>query len=702
MKKMLTKKGRIITLIIFIVLSIVAIFLSPLVNVNYDMRKYLANDSNTREAIDVLNEEFGSNSMIQVMTDNLEIQDAQGIVDEIEQIKVVKSVIWLGVVTDISVPVEHMDQDLIKDFYRDGCLLFTIEFNEDDYSLNVGDAIDEISNIMKSKNIVASLRGPAIETKNSREYVSSEMLLIIAVALPIAIIILFLSSSSWMEPVVILINLAIAIVINLGTNFLFPSVSYITMSIASVLQLAMSLDYSLFIVHRYYEERDKGVEPTKAAFISAKDAFGTVTGSALTTIFGFLALVIMNYKIGLDIGMSLVKAIAISYVVAILLMPVLLVFFDKLLLKYKHKMMLPQFKKLTERLHKGRAAIIIIFVLIGGLAFYLQGKTTYKYGDTTIGGETSTSYIHRAKIDKKFGVFQPVVILYEHDDKENALTLANKLNAIREVTNIQSLVTSIDPQIPEEMIPNEALSQFKSKNYYRMIIYLNSNDETEKTYQLSERIVTITSETLDKKCYILGVPTATTEIKDSVTKDGILVQIVSAVAIALVIFLVLRNPVTPIILVLLIEVSIFINIAISYLTGGTLAYIGYLVVSSLQLGATIDYAVLLSSRYKEFRANMSKKEAMIEAASRSTPAIITSAAVLATAGFVVFFVSSLSIVKEIGMLIGRGALLSGILVIFVLPTLLLTFDPIIEKTNINIKFKKKRNKEELTNEKNLE
>ena len=699
MKKILTKKGRILTLIAFIVLAVVAIFLSPLVNINYDMRKYLNTDSNTRESLIVLDEEFGSNSMIQVMTDDLQIEDASEVVNEILEIDVVKSVIWLGTVTDVSVPVENMDQDLIKDYYNKGHLLFTIEFNEDDYSLKVGYAIDEIKKIMTSHNVESSLRGPAIGTKTSRDYVASEMILIAAVAVPIAILILFLSSSSWMEPVVILINLGIAILINLGTNFLFPSVSYITISIASVLQLAMSLDYSLFIVHRYYEERDKGEEPVTAAYTSAKDAFGTVTASALTTIFGFLALVIMNYKIGADIGISLVKAIVISYITAIILMPVLLIFFDKLLLKYKHKVLMPKFRRMTERLHKGRYAIIILFIMVGALSFYLQGKSTYKYGDTSVGDEGATAYIHREKIDEKFGVFNPVVILYRHEDKNNAIALIEELQVIPEVTNIQSLVTSVDPQIPEEMLPEEALDQFKSENYYRMILYLDSNDETERTHEVSNLIVNLTKEKLDKKGYVLGVPIATTEIKDSVTKDGLLVQLVSAIAIALVIFLVLRNPVTPIILVIVIEVSILINVAISYLTGGTLAYIGYLVVSSLQLGATIDYAVLLAGRYKEFRKTMGKKDAMIEAATRSTPAIITSAAVLATAGFVVFFVSSLEIVKEVGMLIGRGALLSGILVIFVLPVLLLTFDFIIEKTNIKIKTKK--NKEVVSNEESI-
>lgn len=699
MKKILSKKGRIITLVAFIVLTIVSIFLSPLVKINYDMRKYLPSDSETREALAVLDKEFGSSSMIQVMTDNLSIAQGEAIANEIGNIEIVKSVIWLGTVTDIRVPVESMDQNLIKDYYKDGHLLFTVEFNDDDYSLKVGDGINQITNIMLNHGIEVSLRGPAIETKTSRDYVSSEMILILAVAVPLAIIILFLASSSWIEPVVILINLGIAIVINLGANFLLRDVSYITMSIASILQLAMSLDYSLFIVHRYYEERDNGLSSYEAAVLSAKDAFGTVTASAATTIFGFLALFIMQYQIGFDIGMSLVKAIVISYIVTILLFPVLLIYFDKPLLKYRHKMILPKFRRMTERLFKGRFAIVVGFIIIGSLAFFLQGKTKYQYGDSAVGDKNATAYIHQQKITEQFGVFQPVVILYEIEDKENALELVNQLKMIPEIINIQSILTSVAPQIPEEMLPPEALAQFKSQNYYRMIIYLNSNKETERTYELSEQIVDLTNQTLSKKGYILGVPVATTEIKKSVTSDGILVQLVSAIAIALVIGVILKNPITPLILVLLIEVSIFINIAITFITGGTLAYIGYLVVSSLQLGATIDYAVLLSSRYQEFRKTLPKKEAMIEAQTRSTPAIITSAVVLATAGFVVAFISKLGVVREIGLLIGRGALLSGVLVLFILPALLLTFDKIIEATNIKINFKKNK-KEEITHEEN--
>lgn len=679
MKTLFAKRRRLFIIVFLSILTIVSIVLAPLVVVNYDMSAYLPEDSNTKVSIEVMQDEFGNVSMVQMMTVDLDLLDAAHMVDEMKAIEVVRSVLWLGAIADMTTPVESMDQSLIRDFYQDGKMLFTIEFSDDDYSLVVGDAIDEIKEIATQYETEYYLRGSALGNKNTRDLVNGEMLMIFLIALPAAIAILFLVSTSWFEPVIILINLGVAIVINLGTNVFLPSVSYITMSIASILQLAMSLDYSLFIVHRYYEIRDTGEEPVPAATLATKDAFRSVTASSLTTIFGFLSLIIMRYKIGLDVGLSLTKAIAISYVVTLIFIPVLLIVFDKKLLKYKHKILLPNFAKITSRLNKGRVFITALIFIIGGLAFYLQSKTTYFYSDTQNKDETSVIYQHDAAITDVFGPFEPIIILYQHEDVADALLLADQLNAIPEVISIQSLVTSVDPAIPEEMIPIDALTQFKGDRYYRMIVLTNLTEESERSYALSAEMIHLTQETLTHGGYVIGAPIAVTEIKEAVTVDGILVQLVSAIAVGLVIGLILKNPITPLILVILIEISIWINISITYLSGGAIAYIGYLVVSSLQLGATIDYAVLVSSRYQELRDPTDPKRSMVETMEKSAPAIITSAAVLVVAGIAVVLVSSLDIVKEIGLLIGRGALLSGVLTLFVLPALLLTFDKVIEK-----------------------
>lgn len=704
MKKLLGKKTRMIVLIVILAITVLSIGLSPLVKINYDMREYLPETSVTSEALKKMEEEFGQTSMIQVMTTNLGIEEVAPILNEINKINNVKSVMWLGSVADITVPIENIDRDLLAGFYNDGDLLFIIEFNEDDYSLEVGESLGKIETILGNRNINFHLRGPAIQNKSSRDKLNKEMVWILLITVPLAIVILFLASVSWFEPVIVLINLAVAIVINLGTNYMLPSVSYITMAISSVLQLAMSLDYSLFLIHRYYEERENGLEPKEAAIKSTKDAFSSITASALTTIFGFLALVVMKYKIGMDIGVSLVKAIVVSFVITLVLLPILLITFDKVLLKLKHKKFNFKLDRLNNFFCRFKIPIFIVIVAIGGISFWIQTKANYAYGDAVLRDPKDEVVRDENAIEDSFGAFQPIVIMYKHEDRSEAIVLANKLMAIDNVTQIQSLVTSIDPSLPEDILPVEALVQFKGKNYSRMIIYIDLVEENEEMYSVSEEIVNLTKNTLSSKSYVIGVPIAIGEIKTSVTSDGIFVQLLSALLIAIIIGIALKSAVLPVILVLLIEISIWINVAITSIGGGVVVYIGYLVVNSLQLGATIDYAVLLTGRYQEFRLTLEPKEAMKEAISKSVPAIITSAVVLSVAGFMEAIISRLSIVKEIGMLIGRGALLSGILVIFVLPALLLLFDKTIQKTLIKkglfktlyqkIKNKFKKEKEE--------
>ncbi len=686
MKILVKGKGKYITIVIFVVLLIISMILMGFVKTNYDMTKYLPNNSNTKKSLELMTEEFGETSMIQMMTTNIDIIEANEFVNEILLLKTVKTVVWLGAIEEITVPIEHMNQELIKDFYHDGKLLYTIEFNLDDYSIFVGEDINKIKELANKANINVYLRGAAVTNNSNRDKVNNEMFWIFVVAVPIAIVILFLASKSWLEPVVVLINLGVAILINMGTNFIQGEISYITLAITSVLQLAMSLDFSLFLVHRYYEER-KTKNKIEAITSSTKAAFGSVTASALTTIFGFLALVIMKYRIGFDIGISLAKAILISYIVTMTLLPVIIILFDNLLLKFKRKKEEGNFKNIIKVIYKYRVVISVILIALGSYMFYTQTKTNYLYGDLTLEDDNNQVYLDEIAIKEEFGSFQPVLIMYKNEDKQQAITLAEQLNLIPEVTQIQSLVTSIDPTLPENIIPLEAIKQFKGENYSRMIVYLNINGENERMYELSEIITNLVYETLPNDPYLVGQVISVEEIKTSVTSDGLVVQLVSALIIALVIGIIFKNPIIPLLLVILIEISIWTNISFSVFSGGALVYIGYLVVSSLQLGATIDYAVLLTSRYQEFRNTLSPKDAIFEAFSKSMPTILVSALVLAAAGFVVYFISKLAIIKEIGMLIGRGALLSGALVLLVLPAVLLTFDKLILRSTI-----KKRSK----------
>lgn len=675
MKKLLSKKGKIITIVVFSVLLVVSIALAPLVKINYDMSSYLPKDSVTKQTLKLMKDEFGVTSNMEIMIEEDNLFQGEELQEELSNVKNVKGVTWLGSVVDITQPIESYPREMVEAFYKDGKLLYMVEFLEDEYSSKTDQAINDIKVVLN--NYDAKYRGEPIVAKGNRDLVFKEGVMIMSVVVPIAIIILFIFSTSWIEPVVILINLIVAIVINLGTNCLMPSVSFLTMAIASALQLAMSLDYSLFFIHRYMEKREEGMDVMSAVSDAMKGATGSVTASALTTIFGFLALLTMRYTLGTDIGISLSKAVFISFLTAIFLMPLLLVTFDKLLFKTKHRRLVPEFKKLGKGIQKVRWGIVAVLLIIAGTAFYFQGKTKFFYGAAGLPDPNKIETRHDNAIGEVFGFNQPVVVLYKNEQKTEAINFAEKMLTHERVRSIQSLVTTIDPEMPIEIVPEEYLVQFMGENYSRMIININLRAESEEMYEVSDFIIE-NAENYFGEAKALGVVTSLTEIKEVSIKDGVIVAIVSVLAIMLVIAIVFKSALIPVVLVLLIQTAIWVNIAAPYFQDKTLSYIGYLVVSSLQLGATIDYAVLLTSRYQEFRVDMKPKEASIMALTKSSHSIIVSSLVLAVAGFSEALLSRVEAVSEMGELIGFGALYSGIFVLFALPALLSVLDKPIQ------------------------
>lgn len=690
MKKLLSKKGKIITLITFSMLFLISLVLAPMIKVNYNMSSYLPKNSVTKQSLLLLEKEFGITSNMEVMIEEDNVIKGDRLSKQLKEINHVKQVMWLGSVVDITKPIDTYPSDRVEAFYKDGKLLFLIEFLEDEYSMNTDKAIHDVK--MVFNNYDAKYRGEPIMAKGNRDLVIKEAIVIMAVVIPIALLILFIFSNSWIEPIVILINLFVAIIINLGTNFIMPSISFLTIAIASALQLAMSLDYSLFFIHRYMEKRDEGLEVTDAAREAMRGAMGSVTASALTTIFGFLALLSMRYTLGTDIGLSLAKAVFISYLTAIFLMPLLLVTFDKLLFKTRHKRLMPELKLLSKGLFKGRWVIGVLFVFVSVGAYYYQTQTKFFYGANGLPDPNKVETRHNNAIGEVFGFNQPVVVMYKNDQKTQAIAFSEAIYAHEKVTSIQSLVTLIDPSMPDEVIPKEYLDQFKGENYSRMIINIDLKGESDEMYEVSDFILKTSQQYFDETI-ALGVTTSLSEIKDVSIQDGVVVMMVSIAAITLIIGIVFKSALLPIILVLLIQTAVWVNIAIPYFQDKTLSYIGFLVVSSLQLGATIDYAVLLTSRYQEFRIDSSPKDAMMKSMARSSQPIIISSLVLAVAGFSEAIISQVEAVSEMGQLIGFGALYSGLFVLIGLPSLLVLLDKPIQL----LTYKKK----EKNHEKNL-
>jgi len=462
---------------------------------------------------------------------------------------------------------------------------------------------------------------------------------------------------------------------------LFPSVSYITMTMTMALQLAMSLDYSLFLLHRYHEERDLGKDVATAIAVATKKTFGSITGSAATTIAGFLALTLMDYSIGADIGIVLSKGIFFSYLVVILILPIMIYYSASWIEKTKHRRLIPDFGKTGPRLFSRRKLMVGLFLLIGTVAFFFQSQNSFLYGNAAADDPEGTLSTEQLAMEEHFGVLNPVVVLTVGATPAEEAAFVEQLSDSAYVSTVDALVTAVDPSLPRELLPEAVLENYVSGEYSRLIVYLTMTEENTEMYEAVD-FLSGAAAVHFAEFYLIGYAPATSEIRSTVRADADLVLWVTALSIAFIILLVFRSVSIPVILTLVIQAAVWVNLAIADIEGNPVLFIGYLVVTSLQMGGTVDYGILLTSRYLEFRKTSSPAEAMKEAIQKSTLSILTSSLILASAGFAEGILSAIPAVSGIGFLIGRGALLSGVMILFALPSLLLILDRFIMKTTM--------------------
>lgn len=687
--KVLSGRGKFVVLAGALVLAALSVIGILNVTENYDLSTYLPAESNTRQGLVILDEEFGAPATVQVMIEDISIPDVLSVKSELKALPEVKSVVWLDDISDITLPLDQLDEETVSQYYVDGAALFTVQFFGDDYSAATEKGIAAVRTLLASYPAV-SIRGEALANIETRSLTRKEINTVILVIVPICLLILLLGSTSWLEPIFVLVTLGIAILLNMGTNVIFTSVSFITISMAAVLQLAISLDYSLFLVHRYFEERELGQTVLVAVVTATKRTFSSIVTSALTTIVGFLALLLMSYSIGSDIGLVLAKGVVFSFLCTMTILPVFLVLFGPLLEKTRHRNFVPSFKRIAKPLYKGRHAIAIGIVVLAAGGFFFQSNLGYYYGNNQASNTESAVAVEASNIENKFGTWEPIVILVPKGSLSTEEALVTELRNIDHVTDIQALVTFVDPEIPESLIPAEVISQFQGPVYSRIILNTDIETEDEQMFDFSTNLKTVVS-SFYQEYYLVGVATSIADIKTTVINDTLWVMIASIGAIALILILMFRSIFIPALLIGVIETSVWANFAIPYLQGTSIAFIGYLVVSSMQLGATIDYAVLLTSRYREARAQMPIKEAMTEAVAKSSKSILVSGIILTVAGFVLGFTSQVAAVKEMGILIGRGAAFSILMVLFALPPLLAIFDRfIIRRPRLSAHHKEKK------------
>lgn len=664
------------------VLTIICSLASLTVSVNYDMTDYLPEDAQSTKAMDIMEQEFeGSVPSNRVMINDVSIQEALAFKKELAAIDGVSDVTWLDDAIDIKAPLEMADEEVVETYYKDEKALFS-------FSIRDGDEVaitDEIYELIGEDNAMA---GESLNTATQQKMAGTESMYAAALLVPIIIIILVVSTTSWVEPVLFLTAIGVSILINMGTNMFLGEVSFVTQSVAPILQLAVSLDYAIFLLHSFSYYRRKTTDPQEAMQLAMKKSFSAITASASTTFFGFIALSFMNFEIGSDLGINLVKGILLSFISVMVFLPALTLVFYKWIDKTKHKPLLPSIKNKGNALVKMKIPSLLIVLLLIVPAYLAQSQTNFIYGvgdqpeDTRVGSDI-------VKIKEQFGESTPLVLFVPKGDIAKEDELVQELESIEHVSSVLAYVNTVSSAIPPEYLDPSVTEPFYSENYSRFILQTETKNEGEEAFQLIEQVNSTAKQYYDD-VYSVGESVTLYDIKNTVQKDNTLVNLLTVITIAIVLIVTFKSISIPIVLLLTIQTSVWINLSVPYFTDSALVYVGYLLISIIQLAATVDYAILLTDAYKEYREEMTALEAMKKTLDEKIFSIGISGAILSSVGFILWITSSNPIVSSIGLLLGRGALLAFIMVVIFLPAMFIVFDKLIAKTTLKAHFYKEK------------
>lgn len=670
----------------FLILSIISFFMKSMVSVDYDINDYLPDDSPSTIAIDVLGQEFeGGIPNARVMVSDVTIPQALDYKEKLEAIDGVSAVTWLDDSVDIITPLDNLDPKVVETYYKDNTALFTVTIEEDKRI----EAVAGIEDLVGQDNAIA---GSAVATADATTNTVSEIQTITVIAVLFVLFVLLATTNYWLEPLVILIGLGVAIIINDGTNLMFGEISFVTNAAGSVLQLAVSLDYSVFLIHRFEECRLENSDPQSAMIDALCKSTSSILSSGLTTVIGFLALVLMRFKIGPDLGLALAKGVAISLIVVFVFMPAFILSVYKLLDKSKHKQFLPSFRGFGGFVRKISIPMVCIFLVIFIPSYLASNANNYYFGSSHIFGEGTRLGDDTAAIESVFGKSDTYVLMVPAGDTATEKELSNELHTLPQVSDIISYVDLAGAEVPLEYLDEKTISQLISEDYSRMVISVNADYEGQETFDLVQKIRDIASEYYPDEYYLAGEGVSTYDLMNTVMDDMLKVNMLAIGAVFLVLLVSLHSISLPVILVLSIETATWLNLSVPYFMDTTIFYIAYLIISSIQLGATVDYAILMTDRYKENRQRFDKKQAVVETISDVTVSILTSGSVLTVVGLLMGYISTNQLLAQLGLFIGRGAIFSLAIVLFVLPGLLYLFDRlIVQPPKLKVKHTRKQN-----------
>jgi len=684
----ITLKHRRAVIGLFLAAMLVCLFMIPLVRTNYNMVDYLPDDAQSTTAVRIMSEEFESAMPnANVMVKDVSIPQALDIKQRMLAIDGVEDVIWLDVAVDLTVPLETLDRDMVETYYRVnpdnptvGAALYQITVE----SGNESPTIKALYELIDSYGEGSAITGESADTAFSQDQVLIQVLSAAAILGPIIILLLILSTLSWIEPILFLAAIGVSIIINMGTNIFLGEVSFMTFAISPILQLAVSLDYAIFLLHAFAAERETTADVAEAMVQAASKSVPAIASSAITTLFGFAALSVMQFQIGADLGLNLVKGIVFSFVTVTVLLPALTLVLYRLIDKTSHRRFMPTFGNVDKVLSKIRIpAMVLVFVLIVP-AFLGQSHAVFNYLNTSPDPDQRNGADVIA-VTEEFGRQNPMVVLVPRGDIASEAALSSDLADLDFVNSVLSYTASVGATIPQPVAGEQALKEFYSPNYARIVAYMDTDIESDEAFA-AVRTVQDTAATYYDTYYTAGQSANLYDMKNIVSVDNIRVTLAAIIAIAIVLFITFRSLALPIALMLAIEAGIWINLGIPYYTGVSMNFIGYLVINTVQLGATIDYGILLTLHYLDHRHTEPPKVAVRNALGETFVSLLVSATILASAGFALGATSSLSAVSSLGFLLGRGTLISLAMVTCFLPALLVYGDKLIRRTTYKAGF----------------
>ncbi len=689
-----TVKYRYLLFGAFAAMLVVSLILLPKVSANYDIASYLPPDMETRQALTVIEKEWGMNSFVNVMIKDVSAENAQSLSERLKELQ--------------SVSLASFDRNS-ESSYKDNCALIKLTVKGGDFSDSAQDAVREVEALLEREGYESYTSGSAVDGTRMQNGIGGEMTLIMIIAVLVVVAILLVTSRSWFEPVIFLLVVGVAILINLGTNFFFGEISYITKSVAAILQLALAMDYSIVLLHNFDSCAEKGGSISDAAAKALAVSVKPIISSSLTTVAGLVALMFMSFGIGLDIGLVMSKGIIISMLTVFFLMPGLLVLLNKPLLKLKHRPLPLGGDKLATGVVKARYVLPVLLVALIATGAVLQSFNTYSFTEVQPSAD-------RDQIEAVFAPDSSMIVIIPKAENENdyakqdefveklsELKMGEKVpfksaqtynSAVEQAT--QSILQTFPAfwrPVVEEQVRAEVCAQvgelLNGSEHSRMILSFDIPEANQEAFNYIDDMKAELDALYGKgNTFIAGGVMSNYDISKSFGGDLLVTNLITVFSILLIIGLTFRSFSLPVVLVLIIQGAVYAAMSVSFLMSTPIFFMSYLIASAILMGATIDYAILITEHYTKMRKTAGKLESLKAALGSSMPTVLTSGLILTIAGFIVGGISSSTAISTIGMLLGRGALAAIVLVLVLLPELLYLLDKVIQKTSFGTRFKK--------------